>query len=73
MDNLRIRMAKAVMKSLDIDHEMGENYDPDMCYRTADRVTAEILSELTGYHYKAEFHPNIIGPAQFVHDGEYYG
>lgn len=66
-------MAKAVMTSLDEDHGYGDNYDPDACYRTADRVAAEILSELTGYHYKAEFHPTIIGPARFTNDGEYYG
>lgn len=67
--NLRTDIAKAIMRTFD-----NENidYDPDMLHRAADEVIADLMSKLTGQHFKAVHHPTIVGPAKFESDGYIY-
>lgn len=71
-DNLRTQIGKAIIKAYDEDPNVAGDYDPDLCYRAADEVIAVLMSRLTGQHFRAVFHPNIVGPARFVSNGEIY-
>jgi len=78
--SLREDIRQAIMKGIDEDDRpnpenlptMKDTLDPDTCGRCADEVVAMLMSKLTGQHFETKFHPRIIGPAQFVSDGEIY-
>lgn len=71
--NLRNEIAKTIMRGIEKhEHESMQNYDPDAMHRIADEVVAMLMTKLTGHHWKAQFHPTLVGPANFTNDGELY-